>query len=190
MRQRRILRATSVTVLAFALACAPMAVASAHAKKHHRAAKHHTTKTAVAKAGLNPGSKLCAEAVAGESNSGNLGSSVEKAMIAAETSGNFAAAKAAMLAQVNASLKEEGPALAALRSAPANVQAAMKGLFTYVQSFETAINSAQSFPQFATSMESLITTSNIEADATTLSDYLSVQCGVTTTTTTLPIGAP
>jgi hypothetical protein len=111
-------------------------------------------------------------------------------MISAETSGNFDAAKQAMIAAVNASLKEEGPAEAALGSAPANVQAAMKGLFAYVQSFENAINSASSFAQLGTSMESLTATSGVAADATTLSNYLTQQCGPAPTTTTTSVSIP
>ena len=187
MGQRRIVQAFSVTVLGFALACAPMAVASAKSKpKHHPKPKHHTTKT-VAKSGLNPGSKLCVEAYAGESNSGDVGTNLEKAMVSAETSGNFNAAKQAMDAALNASLKDEASAEAALRSAPANVQAAMKGIFAYVQSFETAINNASSLTQFASSMESLVASSKIAADSTTLANYLTAQCGPPpTTTTTIP----
>jgi hypothetical protein len=193
MGQRRIIQACSVTLLGFALACAPMAVASANTKKHHPKPKTHQPAKkkpkakAVAKSGLNPGSKLCAEAYAGESNSGNVGSNLEKAMISAETSGNWDAAKQAMDTALIASLKGEAPAEAALRSAPANVQAAMKGLFSYVQSFETAINSSTSITQFATSMETLVQNSGIQADSTTLATYLTQQCGPPpTTTTTIP----
>ena len=42
MRQRRILQAFSVTVLALAIVCAPMAVASAKSK-HHTKPKPNTT---------------------------------------------------------------------------------------------------------------------------------------------------
>jgi hypothetical protein len=192
--QRRIVQSFSVAVLGLALACAPMAVASAHSNKHHKSKpKHHhttTTKTTVAKAGLNPGSKLCVEAYAGESNTGGVGSAVEKAMISAETSGNYNAAKQAMLAAMNASLKDESEAEAALRSAPANVQAAMKSLFGYVQQFETTINNSTSFTQLGTSMQTLIQNSSaLQADSTTLTNYLTQQCGPppTTTPTTLPI---
>jgi hypothetical protein len=186
VRQQRVVKGFSVAVLGFALACAPMTVASAHSKKHHSKPKHHAAKT-VAKSGLNPGSKLCAEAYAGDSNSGDVGSAIEKAMISAETSGNFDAAKQEMIAAVNASLKEEGPAEAALRSAPANVQAAMKGLFAYVQSWETAINNASSFTQFATSMEALTQASGVKTDATTLASYLTQQCGPAPTPTTVSV---
>ena len=39
----------------------------------------------------------------------------------------------------------EGAEVVIGSSRPANVQAAMKGLFSYVQSFETAINNSSSF---------------------------------------------
>ena len=63
----------------------------------------------------------------------------------------------------------------------------MKGIFAYVQSFETAINNASSLTQFASSMESLVASSKIAADSTTLANYLTAQCGPPpTTTTTIP----
>lgn len=187
MQQKRILQVFSVTALGLALACAPMSLASAHGKKHHSKAKHHSAK--VVKAGLNPGSKLCVEAYAGD-NSSAAGSALEKAMISAETSGNWDAAKQALDAAMNTSLKEESQAEAALSSAPANVQAAMKGLFTYVKSFETAINNSSSFQQFAASMETLVQNSAIKTDSTTLASYLTQQCGPAPTTTTTSVSIP
>jgi hypothetical protein len=191
MQQRRLLQACSVTVLGLALALAPMVAASAssHKSKHHPKAKHHhtTTTTKPKAAALAPGSKLCAEALAGDSSSGDVGSNLEKAMISAAQSGNFDAAKPAMIAAINNSLKEEGPAEAALRGAPSNVQAAMKGLFGFVQSFETAVNNATSFAGFAASLETLSQNSQIQADSTTLGNYLTAECGTTTTTTSVSI---
>jgi hypothetical protein len=200
--RKRLLKVASVAVLGCALASAPMAVASASYAKsttHHpkkkpkpkpkHKAKHHAT-TTTATAALNPGSKLCAEAYAGETNSGNVGSAVETAMESALASGNFDAAKQAIIAALNTSLKEEAPAEAALRSAPANVQAAMKGLFAFVSSYETAINSASSFAQLGTSIESIAQTSGVQADATTLANYLTQQCGPPPTTTTTSLSIP
>jgi hypothetical protein len=177
-------QAFSVTVLGFALACAPMAVASAsHKSKHHPKPKHHTTKT-VAKGGLNPGSKLCLTLADAESSSGNVGIAMEKSIEQGMASGNYASVKSAMLAAINTSLKEEGPAESALSSAPANVQAAMKGLFAFVGSYEKAIQNSTSITQLETSIVSLTGTSQVEADSLTLSNYVTAQCGTTTTTTT------
>jgi hypothetical protein len=193
VRQRRLFQAFSVTVLGVALACAPMAVASAKSKpKHHAKAKHHSTTTTTkpkttAKGGLNPGSKLCVELAQADSSSGNLGSAIEKSIEEGMSSGNYASVKAAMLAQINASLKDEGEAESALSGAPANVQAAMKGLFTFVGSYETAISNSTSITQLATSMESLAGTSEVEADSVTVTNYVTAQCGTTTTTTAASI---
>jgi hypothetical protein len=159
-----------------------MAVASAKAKpKHHPKPKHHTTKT-VAKGGLNPGSKLCVTLANAESNSGNIGTSVEKSIEQGMASGNYASVKAAMLADINLSLKDEGPAESALSSAPANVQAAMKGLFAFITSYKTAIANSSSITQLETSIVSLAGTSKVEADSLTLANYVTAQCGTTTTT--------
>jgi hypothetical protein len=170
-----------------------MAMASAKSKpKHHGKPKHHHTTTttkpkAVAKGGLNPGSKLCVTLANAESSSSNLGSAMEKSIEEGMSSGNYASVKAAMLAQINASVKDEGAAESALSGAPSNVQAAMKGLFTFVNSYETAISNSTSITQLATSMESLAGTSQVEADALTVSNYVTAQCGTTTPTTSASI---
>jgi hypothetical protein len=187
VRQRRLVQTFSVTVLGLALACAPMAAASAKSKPKHHAKKHHATTTTTkpkttAKGGLNPGSKLCVTLANAESSSSNLGSAMEKSIEEGMSSGNYASVKAAMLAQINASVKDEGAAESALSGAPANVQAAMKGLFTFVDSYETAISNSTSITQLATSMESLAGTSQVQADALTLANYVTAQCGTTTTT--------
>jgi hypothetical protein len=183
VRQRRIVQACSVTVLGFALACAPMAVAGAshHKAKHHPKAKHHATKT-VAKGGLNPGSKLCLTVTQAESGSGSVGTAVEKAIEQGMTSGNYASVKSALLAAMNSSTKEEGAAESALSGAPANVQAAMKGLFAFVGSYEKAIENSTSITQLETSIVSLAGTAQVEADSQTVTNYVTAQCGTTTTT--------
>jgi hypothetical protein len=189
VRQRRLFQAFSVTVLGVALACAPMAVASAKSKpKHHAKAKHHHTTTTTkpktaSKGGLNPGSKLCVTLANAESSSGNLGSNIEKSIEQGMASGNYASVKAAMLASINASMKDEGAAESALSGAPANVQAAMKGLFSFVGSYETAISNSTSITQLATSLGSLAQTSQVEADSLTVANYVTEQCGTPTTTT-------
>jgi hypothetical protein len=181
VRQRRILQGFSVAVLGFALACAPMALAGAsHKSKGHHKAKHHPTKTT--KAGLNPGSKLCLTVEQAESGSANVGSSIEKAMEQGLASGNYASIKAAMLTAMKASTKDESEALSALSGAPANVQTAMKGLFSFVGNYEKAIENSTSIQQLATSLGTATSTSQVEQDALTVTNYVTAQCGTTTTT--------
>ena len=132
MKQRRALQGFLVALTGVALACAPMTVASAKSHKSH--------KTSTSKTGSNPGSALCTALRTEEGSSSKLGSSVESAI----ASGNFATAKQAMINVLNEGLKEEGPALNVLKSAPANVQAAMKGLFKFENSFKSAIENATS----------------------------------------------
>ena len=136
----------------------------------------------MSKGGLNPGSKLCVTLANAESSSGNMGTSIEKSIEQGMASGNYAAVKAAMLADINASLKDEGPAESALSGAPANVQAAMKGLFSFVGSYKTAIANSTSITQLASSIVSLAGTSQVEADGLTVANYVTAQCGTTTTT--------
>jgi hypothetical protein len=87
-----------------------------------------------------------------------------------------------MLADINLSLKDEGPAESALSSAPANVQAAMKGLFAFITNYKTAIANSTSITQLATSIASSANTSGVEQDSLTLANYVRTQCGTTTTT--------
>jgi hypothetical protein len=192
VRQRRLFQAFSVTVLGLALACAPMALASAKSKPKHHSKKHHSTTTTtkpktVSKGGLSPGSKLCVTLAQADSSSGSIGTDVEKAVEQAMASGNLASAyasvKAAMLSSLNTSVKEEGEAESALSGAPANVQAAMKGLFTFVGSYETAIQNSTSITQLETSIATIPGTAQVEADGLTVSNYVMAQCGTTTTTT-------
>jgi hypothetical protein len=174
-------QACSVTVLGIALACAPMAVAGAsHKAKHHPKAKHHAAK--VTSKGLNPGSKLCLTVTQAESGSVDVGTAVEKAIEQGIESGNYASVKAAMLGEIKSSTKDEAAAESALSGAPANVQAAMKGLFSFVGNYEKAIANSTSFTQLGTSIVSVAGTSQVEQDSLIVSNYVTAQCGTTTTT--------
>jgi hypothetical protein len=183
MLQKRLRRTLSVGVLGLALASAPATIASAsHKTKHHHKAMHHAAKTE-ASGGLNPGSQLCLTVSNAESNAGNFGTTLEKSIEEAITSGNIASAKSAMITVINQSLKEEGPAESALSSAPANVQAAMKAIFAFDKNYESVIEKATSVQQFETSLTSLAGSSQIGPDSVTLANYIKAQCGTPATTT-------
>jgi hypothetical protein len=180
---RRFLQGVSVAFVGLALACAPMAAASAHNKPKHKPAKHHSSKTvAKTKGGSNPNSSICTAVSSAQNGSSGLSSSLEKAFAGGGIS-DFASAKQAMLNAMNTALKEEGPAESALRSAPANVQAAMKGLFAFETSFKTAVTNATSATQLVTSLSTLGQNPQLEADGTTIANYVTSLCGATTTTT-------
>jgi hypothetical protein len=157
-----------------------MAAASAsnHKTKHPKA-KHHTSKT-VSKSGSNPTSTICTDIDSAQSSSGNLGGALEKVITDGGLS-NFATAKQEMLASINNALKEEGPAENALHSAPANVQAAMKGLFTFEATLKTDISNASTLEQLASSMSTLGQDTAVRADSLTLANYVTSLCGTTTT---------
>jgi len=63
----------------------------------------------------------------------------------------------------------------------------MKGLFTFIGSYETAIQNSTSITQLETSIVSLAQTSKVEADSLTVANYVTAQCGTTTTTTSASI---
>jgi hypothetical protein len=179
---RRLLQGVSVTFIGLALACAPMAAASAHKAKHHKP-KHHTSKTvAKTKGGTNPTSSICTAVNSAQSSSGNLGSALGKVFEGGAVN-DFASAKQAMLNSINDALKEEGPAENALRSAPANVQAAMKGLFTFESNLKTAVANASSAVALTSSLATLGQNPQLESDSLTVANYVTSLCGTTTTTT-------
>jgi hypothetical protein len=88
-----------------------------------------------------------------------------------------------MIAAMNTALKEEGPAESDLRSAPANVQAAMKGLFTFESNLKSAISNASSTTQLESSLITLGQNPALKTDSLTLANYVTSLCGTTTTTT-------
>jgi hypothetical protein len=80
-------------------------------------------------------------------------------------------------------LQEEGPAESALSGAPANVQAALKGLFAFESSFKTAVSNASSLTQLEQSLETLGTNPTLKTDSLTLANYVTSVCGTKTSTT-------
>jgi hypothetical protein len=183
VQNRRLLQGFSVAVLGIGLACAPMTLASAKTqpKKHHKAPKHHTSK----KATFTSGSAECKNFLNTEKGSSGLGTALEKAMASAGS--GFAGVQQAFITYFNTVEKYEAPFEAELRSAPANVQAAGKGIFAFFNTLKSDVANATSLEQLGTSMESLGTNSAVQSDAQTLANYFGSICGtVTTTTPSLP----
>jgi hypothetical protein len=176
MRQRRALQGIGVAIIGVALACAPMTMASASGHKAKHPPKHHAT----VKKGQNPGSALCTSLKSEQSSSTKLGEAVE----AAFESGDFATAKKDMINALNLGLKEVAPALQALRSAPSNVQTAMRALFKFEGNLKSAIENSTSMTALESSFESLGKNPQLQANSTTVTNYITAQCGSLVTTTT------
>jgi hypothetical protein len=177
MMLRRVGQGIGVTLIGLALACAPLAAASASSHKskhHHHKATHHTT----AKKGTNPGSSLCLSLKSEQANSSKLGLAVSQAF----ESGNFAEAKSGMLSALNLGLKEVAPALQALKSAPSNVQSAMKALFKFEDTLKADIESATSLTGLETSFTTLGESPQLKANSLTVTNYVTAQCGSLVTT--------
>ena len=102
-------------VLGLALALAPLMMASANA---HRP-KHHGSTVK----GSNPNSAICLDVKNEQSATNSTGSAIEKAM----TSGNFAAAKQAMLSAYNADLADVNKALAVINNCPGQRAGSVQG---------------------------------------------------------------
>ena len=114
MRQRSRWVGIGAAVLGLTLALAPLTVASAKGTK---------TK------GSAPNSAMCKTVKNEQSGSTAASGAIEKAM----TSGNFAAAKQAMLNSFNVDFNQVQKALSVVKTAPPKVQAAFKDLLSYVK---------------------------------------------------------
>ena len=177
MKQHRWWQGICVGMMGVALTLAPLSAASAHGK-----AKHHS---GASTKGSNPRSAMCQKVKTEQAGSSSVGQAIEKAM----TSGNFAAAKAAMLNAYNTDAGNVQKALAVIKTAPSNVQAAFKNLLSFVQQIKTDIQNASSLQGLVSSFESLGTNQKLVADGTTIANWYTSVCGGTlipATTTSLP----
>jgi hypothetical protein len=148
-------------VLGLTLALAPLTAASAKSTK-----------------GSAPKSAVC-KAVKSEQNGSTAASSaIEKAM----TSGNFAAAKAAMLQSYDTDFGQVQKALALVRSAPPKVQAAFKDLLSFVKQLRTSIQNSTSLTGLLSSFETLGKNQKLETDGTTIANWYAGLCGGTLVT--------
>jgi len=178
--KHRALQGMGMGVIALALAMAPLSAASAssHKSKHHK--KSHSTTTTTPKQGSNPGSTLCKDLRSEQSQSAKLGSTIASALEA----GNYANAKAEMVSSINAGLKVAAPALSALSSAPSSVQSAMRGLIKFDDQFKSAIESSSTLSALESSLSTLGQNPTLRTDSTTVTNYITAQCGSITPTTT------
>jgi hypothetical protein len=150
------------------LCLAPLGVEAASAHTHGTSTK-----------GSNPNSAMCRDVRNEQSGSTSVGSALEKAL----TSGNFAQAKQAMLNAYNTDQGSVQKALAVIRSAPGNVQAAFKNLLSYVKQIRTEIQNATSLQGLIASLSTLGKNTQLENDGVTIANWYTSVCGGTTVTT-------
>jgi len=94
-----------------------------------------------------------------------------------EKSGNFTAMKQLFLNLASAMEKASGSGDAALRSAPANVQAAIKTIGSAVPQLKTAIGNATTESQLLLAFGAMGSTPGISSAEKTLSAYSVAHCG-------------
>ncbi|MGA2472128.1 MAG: hypothetical protein ABSG39_01360 [Acidimicrobiales bacterium] len=177
MNQRRWWQGICIGLVGVALTLAPMTAASAHGKS-----KHHSSSSTK---GSAPNSAMCQKVKTEQTGSSSVGVAIEKAM----ESGNFAAAKQAMLSAYSTDAANVQKALAVIKTAPSNVQSAFKNLLTFVQQIKTDIQNASSLQGLITSFESLGKNQQLVTDGTTIANWYTGVCGgslITATTTSLP----
>ncbi len=175
MKRRSKWQALCVGVFGVALALAPMSAAGA--RTHHKG-KHHSSGSVK---GSNPKAAMCQDVKNEQSGSSSVGSAIGKAI----ASGNFAAAKQAMLNAYDADLGNVQKALGVIKTAPSNVQTAFKNLLTFVQRIRNDIQNASSEQGLITSFESLGKNTQLQTDGATIANWYASVCGgplVTTST--------
>jgi hypothetical protein len=170
--RRTTLRSLGLGSLVVVMSLAPLSAASASAKQ-------------TSSKGANPNSALCRNLKAQQSSSAKIGNSIASAL----ESGNLATAKRNMLKSINAGLRSAAPALAVLRRAPGRVQNAMRGLISFDDTLKKDIQKASSVTKLESAFVSLGNNAKLRSEATTVSNYITSQCGsllATTTTTVAP----
>jgi hypothetical protein len=171
MTGRRV--ATLAIGVAAALAPISAALATTNAK--------HSSSTK----GANPNSALCKDLRAEQSSSTSIGNSIASSI----ESGNFSKAKKDIVSSINAGLRAAAPALSALRSAPGKVQNAMKGLIQFDGTLKKDVQHATGVSGLESTFTTLGNNAKLRSEATTVTNYITSQCGsllATTTTTVAP----
>ena len=170
MKNPRTWQGICIGPIGVAMTLAPMSAASAHEK--HRGGTHTN--------GSAPNSAMCQDVKSEQTGSNSVGSSFGKAM----ASGNFAAAKQAMLNAFNTDQSNVQKALGVIHTAPANVQAAFKNLLSFVQQVKTDIQNASSEQGLIASFEKLGKNPQLQTDGVTIANWYASVCGGSLVTTT------
>ena len=158
-------------VLGLTLALAPLTAASAKSTKTKGSAPH---------------SAMCKTVKSEQSGSTAASGAIEKAM----TSGNYAAAKAALLKSFNVAFTQVQKALGVIKGAPPKVQSAFKDLLSYVRQLRTAIQNSTSVTTLLASFETLAKNPKLETDGVTIANWYTSVCGGTLTTTPTTVASP
>jgi hypothetical protein len=169
VRQRSRWVGIGAGVLGLTLALVPLTAASAKSTK-----------------GSAPHSAMCKTVKSEQSGSTAASGAIEKAM----TSGNYAAAKQALLKSFNVDFNQVQKALGVIKGAPPKVQAAFKDLLSYVKQLRTAISNSTSVTSLLASFETLAKNPKLETDGVTISNWYTSVCGGTLTTTPSTVASP
>jgi hypothetical protein len=98
-------------------------------------------------------------------------------------SGNWAAAKSALLASYSQVSQAEQLAISAISGAPSNVKAAGAVMIRFAGSEKSIIQKSTSATQFATSVEAAAQSPKVASAEKTLGAYFTSKCGAITPTT-------
>src|SRR5580692_5389535 len=134
-------------------------------------------------ASLQGSGHLCRDLRGAQNSSASVGNSIASAL----EKGQFAQAKQQILKSIDLGLKTAAPALADLRSAPKNVQNALKDLIKFDTHLKSVIKKATSITKMDASIQALATP-KLTAEAATVANYLKAKCGAIATGTPSTVG--
>ena len=106
----------------------------------------------------------------------------ETTIVSAIESGNWTAAKKALLSAIASESGAEKAAIADLRGAPPNVRAAGSKLLKFANTEVKVIKTSTSASQFESAEEALTQKPTFTAATTVLANYFDGKCGIATTT--------
>jgi hypothetical protein len=128
---------------------------------------------------LHGSGHLCRDLKAEQTSSASVGTSIAAAL----EKGQFAKAKQQILKSIDQGLKLAAPALADLRSAPRNVQSALKALVKFDNSLKSVIRRSTSITKMDAAIQSLATP-KLTTEASTVANYIKATCGSVVSTGT------
>jgi hypothetical protein len=162
--QHRLVQGLSVGAIAIGLALGPAFSAPAAVRQA---------------AALRGSGHLCRDLKAEQNSSASVGTSIAAAL----EKGQFVKAQQQILKSIDLGLKQAAPALADLRSAPKNVQSALRALVKFDNTLKTVIKKSTSITNMDAAIQSLATP-KLTAEASIVSNYLRAKCGAIASTGT------
>jgi len=152
-----------------------------------KASSGSTTTTIGTTGGADPGSAFCKDVLAA-SASGSKESNLSNALTTAMNTNDLAKVKTAFGPFITESQSELQTASAAAPNAPAAVKTAFQTVTAFYSQVRAKVSSATKLATLQSDITTLSNAKPIVDAGTTISGYVTAQCGTASTTTTTPSG--